>query len=417
MQHPSRPTEPRQEIVDLAAESSRGWPLGRPATTRPTRSATRTSTSWWLPNTAITVPADLGGMGATAWTWSPPEPAGRGEPGDRPGGQHAPARGRPAGRGVPGTGWSRSSARCATDGVILASGFSSPSRARAWWYQATTATPPARGWLPSVGDQDVLHRPDAGHPPVLSAVETDGGREPIGFLVPRPGQGIRVMATGRRRWACGPPATAPWPSTSWRSRRVRGRHRVPDGGQLPGRVALVVAVVRQRVPGRGRGGVPACDRRPAQAPQRGLGQGLAELPGVQQAVGEMRACGWTRPGRPARRRRRPPDPDPVAHYGRMARAKLFTCQTALEVCTTALRTAGGGATCAPARAGAAAARRPRRPAPAPVPRPPSSSGWAGSSSDEEQPRRGSPAGGSGEPRRGARSINPSQESGSPPVDS
>jgi alkylation response protein AidB-like acyl-CoA dehydrogenase len=38
---------------------------------------------------------------------------------------------------------------------------------------------------------------------------------------------------------------------------------------------------------------------------------------------------------------RPPDPDPVAHYGRMAAAKLFTCQTALEVCTLALRTAGG----------------------------------------------------------------------------
>ena len=38
---------------------------------------------------------------------------------------------------------------------------------------------------------------------------------------------------------------------------------------------------------------------------------------------------------------RPPDPDLVAHYGRMAGAKLFTCQTALEVCTMALRTAGG----------------------------------------------------------------------------
>jgi alkylation response protein AidB-like acyl-CoA dehydrogenase len=38
---------------------------------------------------------------------------------------------------------------------------------------------------------------------------------------------------------------------------------------------------------------------------------------------------------------RPPDPDPVAHYGRMAGAKLFCCQTALEVCTLALRTAGG----------------------------------------------------------------------------
>ena len=73
----------------------------------------------------------------------------------------------------------------------------------------------------------------------------------------------------------------------------------------------------------------------------GLGQSLAELPGVQQAVGEMRmrldAARATLLAAVAR----PPDPDPVAHYGRMAGAKLFCCQTALEVCTLALRTAGG----------------------------------------------------------------------------
>jgi alkylation response protein AidB-like acyl-CoA dehydrogenase len=73
----------------------------------------------------------------------------------------------------------------------------------------------------------------------------------------------------------------------------------------------------------------------------GLGQGLAELPGVQQAVGEMRMRLDAARAALLAAVAAPPDPDPVAHYGRMAAAKLFTCQTAVEVCTLALRTAGG----------------------------------------------------------------------------
>jgi alkylation response protein AidB-like acyl-CoA dehydrogenase len=62
---------------------------------------------------------------------------------------------------------------------------------------------------------------------------------------------------------------------------------------------------------------------------------------VQQAVGEMRMRLDAARAALYAAVRRPPDPDPVAHYGRMAAAKLFVCQTALEVCTLALRTAGG----------------------------------------------------------------------------
>jgi alkylation response protein AidB-like acyl-CoA dehydrogenase len=62
---------------------------------------------------------------------------------------------------------------------------------------------------------------------------------------------------------------------------------------------------------------------------------------VHQAVGEMRMRLDAARAALYAAVSRPPDPDPTAHYGRMAGAKLFTCQTALDVCTVALRTAGG----------------------------------------------------------------------------
>ena len=73
MQQPSRPTEPRQEIVDLAAGLV-------PALAA--RAAGYDEADAFCHEdfddlvaagyTAITVPAELGGMGAGAPTWSPP---------------------------------------------------------------------------------------------------------------------------------------------------------------------------------------------------------------------------------------------------------------------------------------------------------------------------------------------------------
>jgi alkylation response protein AidB-like acyl-CoA dehydrogenase len=72
----------------------------------------------------------------------------------------------------------------------------------------------------------------------------------------------------------------------------------------------------------------------------GLGQSLHELPGVQQAVGEMRMLlDAARATLFAAAKR--PMTDPMDHYGRMAAAKLFVAQTAVQVCTLAMRTAGG----------------------------------------------------------------------------
>ena len=100
---------------------------------------------------------------------------------------------------------------------------------------------------------------------------------------------------------------------------------------------------------------------------------------------------------------RPPDPDPVAHYGRMAGAKLFTCQTALEVCTMALRTAGGSGYL---RTGPL--ERLLRDAHAglllPPPTTPPCSGWAGSSSA----RAGCPREGSRPDDRPTRPVPPAR---------
>src|SRR4029453_4443073 len=66
----------------------------------------------------------------------------------------------------------------ATDGAILAGGFSEPQSGGNWWYQASTATPlPGGGWRlagtktfftrrAAVGHKAVLPGLPAGHPPV-----------------------------------------------------------------------------------------------------------------------------------------------------------------------------------------------------------------------------------------------------------
>ncbi|HET7517749.1 MAG TPA: acyl-CoA dehydrogenase family protein, partial [Actinomycetes bacterium] len=142
MQHPSRPTEPRQEIVDLAA----GLVPGLAA-----RAAGYDEADAFCHEdfdelvaagyTAITVPADLGGMGATAL--------------DLVAAQSRLAEGNPAtalavNMHLHGVGLLVEGFRdrvepflkqVATEGAILAGGFSEPQSGGNWWYQATTATP------------------------------------------------------------------------------------------------------------------------------------------------------------------------------------------------------------------------------------------------------------------------------------
>ena len=343
MQHPSRPTEPRQELIDLAAGLV-------PALA--SRAAAYDEADAFCHEdfddlvaagyTAITVPTELGGRGATAL--------------DLVAAQSRLAEGNPAtalavnmhlhGVGLLAEGFRDRVEpflkQVATEGAILAGGFSEPQSGGNWWYQASTATPlPGGGYRLSGTKTFFTGWPRATHLFLTAGVETDNGREPIGFLVPRPERGVRVLgdwkamgmrATGSNALAIDELEIAPECVVAM-GFPVAVSFLVGSHWSWPSFASIFL------------GAAEAAFRHVAEGlPRRrneGLGQSLAELPGVQQAVGEMRmrldAARATLLAAVAR----PPDPDPVAHYGRMAGAKLFTCQTALEVCTLALRTAGG----------------------------------------------------------------------------
>ena len=343
MQQPSRPTEPRQEIVDLAAGLA-------PALAA--RAAGYDEADAFCHEdfddlvaagyTAITVPAELGGMGASAL--------------DLVAAQSRLAEGSPAtalavNMHLHGVGLLAEGFRdrvepflklVATEGAILAGGFSEPQSGGNWWYQATSATPlPGGGYRISGTKTFFTGWPRATHLFLSAAVDSDDGREPIGFLVPRPERGIRVLgewkAMGMR--ATGSNALAidelevPPECVVAQGFPVAMSFLVGSHWSWPSFASIFLGAAEAAF-GHVVDGLPR--RR-----NEGLGQTLSELPGVQQAVGEMRMRLDAARAILLAAVARPPDPDPVAHYGRMAAAKLFTCQTALEVCTLALRTAGG----------------------------------------------------------------------------
>ena len=336
---------PRQEVVDLAA---------RLAPALAERAASYDEADAFAEEdfddlvasgyTAITVPEDLGGMGAGAL--------------DLVAAQSRLAEGSPStalavNMHLHGVGILAETLRhrvepflkqVATGGAIVAGGFSEPQSGGNWWYQATTATPiPGGGWRLNGVKTFFTGFPRATHLFLSAAVETEDGREPIAFLVPKPERGIRVLgdwrAMGMR--ATGSNAIAvedlevPDECLVDRGLGVAASFLLASHWSWPsfssvflGAAEAAYAHVVQGLPKR---------RNDA------LGRSLAELPGVQMAVGEMRmrldAARATLYAAVAR----PPEPDPQAHYGRMAATKLFVCQTALDVCTLALRTAGGSA--------------------------------------------------------------------------
>src|SRR6266540_1639541 len=268
--------------------------------------------------TAITVPSDLGGMGAGAL--------------DLVAAQSRLAEGSPA------------TALAVSDGAILAGGFSEPESGGNWWYQATTAVPlDGGGWRLQGVKSFFTGFPRATHLFLSAAVETGAGREPIAFLVPKPERGIRVLgdwrAMGMR--ATGSHAIAvddlevPPECVVDQGFGVAASFLLASHWSWPsfasvflGAAEAAYRYVVETLPGRR---------------NEGLGRSLAELPGVHQAVGEMRMRLDAARAALYAAVSRPPDPDPTAHYGRMAGTKLFVCQTALDVCTLALRTAGGSA--------------------------------------------------------------------------
>jgi alkylation response protein AidB-like acyl-CoA dehydrogenase len=336
---------PRQEVVDLAA---RLVPVlaGRAAALDETDAFAEEDFDDLLASgyTAITVPADLGGMGASAL--------------DLIAAQSRLAEGSPStalaiNMHLHGVGILAETLRhrvepflkqVVSEGAMLAGGFSEPESGGNWWYQATTAVPLAGGGWRLHGVKSFFTGfPRATHLFLSAAVETEGGREPIAFLVPKPEHGIRVLgdwrAMGMR--ATGSHAIAiddlevPADCMVDRGFGVAASFLVASHWSWPSLASVFLGTaeaayryVVETLPGRR---------------NEALGSSLAELPGVHQAVGEMRMRLDAARAALYSAVASPPDQDPAAHYGRMAGAKLFTCQTALDVCAMALRTAGGSA--------------------------------------------------------------------------
>jgi alkylation response protein AidB-like acyl-CoA dehydrogenase len=343
MTQPDHPSEPREDVVALAAalaprlaERAAGYDEADAFADDDFDDLVASG------YTAITVPADLGGLGASAL--------------DLVAAQARLAQGSPAtalavNMHLHGVGILAEAARdrvepflkqVAAEGALLAGGFSEPQSGGNWWHQATTATPVDGGYRVSGVKTFFTGLPRATHLLLTAGVPTASGREPIAFLVPRPAAGAGVRVLG-----------------DWKAMGMRatGSHAlavedllVPaDCVVLHGFAAAVGFLAWSHWSWPSFASVflgaaeAAFQHVVAGLPQRrneALGVTLAELPGVQQAVGDMRMqLDAARATLYAAVRRR--SDDPVAHYGHMAAAKLFVCQAALHVCTLALRTAGG----------------------------------------------------------------------------
>jgi alkylation response protein AidB-like acyl-CoA dehydrogenase len=180
---------------------------------------------------------------------------------------------------------------------------------------------------------------------LTAAVDTPDGREPIAFLFPKPAaddgsQGVKVLgawqamgmrATGSNALAIDGLVVADEyvvdQGFGLAAGFLSGAHWswVSFASIFLGAAEAAYEYVVKTLPGRR---------------NEGLGSSLADLPGVQQSVGEMRMLlDAARATLFAAARR--PVTDPQDHYGRMAAAKLFVAQTSIQVCTLAMRTAGG----------------------------------------------------------------------------
>jgi alkylation response protein AidB-like acyl-CoA dehydrogenase len=324
--------EPRPELVELAAslaprlaERAAGYDEADAFAAEDLRDLVEAG------YTTLTVPADLGGYGAG--------------PLDLIAAQARLAQGSPAtalavnmhlhGVGILAEGL-RSAVepflkKVVTEGAVLGGGFSEPQSGGNWWYQATTATRVDGGWRLAGVKTFFTGFPGITHLFMTAGVDTEAGREPIAFLFPRPESGVRVLGQWK---AMGMRATGS-NALAIDDLVVADEHVVAKGFGIASWLSFASVFLGAAE--------AAYEHVVATLPGRrneGLGSTLAELPGVQQAVGQMRMLlDAARATLYAAARR--PVGDPVDHYGRMAAAKLFTCQTALEVCTLAMRTAGG----------------------------------------------------------------------------
>jgi alkylation response protein AidB-like acyl-CoA dehydrogenase len=230
------------------------------------------------------------------------------------------------------------------DGGLIAGGFSEPGVGGNWWFP-TTRVVPENGAYRMTGRKAFF----TGYPRAtllfLTGVleDADGVKQPVGFLIPRPDRGVRIV----REWdALGMRATG--------SHTVAIEDLVVEEQYLLGKPGELGVMFMRAVHwawcsfaavfvGIARGALAYVTTTMAERKLAVMNKPLSHLPGVQFKVADMtikleaaRAALY----RGARRTAALAE-DPIAHYVEMSLMKMSVCQLAYEVVCLGMQVVGG----------------------------------------------------------------------------
>jgi alkylation response protein AidB-like acyl-CoA dehydrogenase len=230
------------------------------------------------------------------------------------------------------------------DGAVIAGGFSEPGIGGNWWHPASTAARVPGGYRVS-GRKSFFTGYPAASLLFLSAALPDplGLPLPVGFLVPRPAQGVTVTA----QWdAAGMRATG---SHALRvdDLYVEERHRIGDEGELPmiflHGVHWAWCSFASVFLGIARGAFDFVTRVQRDRRLHVIDRPLAHLPGIQFRVAEMatKLAAADAYLTAAIEADHDIEADPLGHYVDMSLMKVTVCRLAQEIVTLAMQVQGG----------------------------------------------------------------------------
>ncbi|GGY05623.1 acyl-CoA dehydrogenase family protein [Streptomyces hiroshimensis] len=234
------------------------------------------------------------------------------------------------------------------DGAVIAGGFSEPGVGGNWWHPTTSARPVPGGYLLN-GRKGFFTGFPAADLLFLSAARTDdrGLPQPVGFLVPKPGRGVRV--------------TAEWDAAGM---RATGSHSLVledcyvEAGRMVGEPGALPLMFIQGVHwawcsfasvflGIARGALGLVVREQRGRTLHVLDRTVAHLPGVQFKVAEARTRLAAAEAHLYQAVRADHEAavaaDPLGHYIDMSVMKNSVCRLAHEVVTLAMQIQGGSA--------------------------------------------------------------------------
>ncbi|EWC64604.1 Acyl-CoA dehydrogenase, short-chain specific [Actinokineospora spheciospongiae] len=237
----------------------------------------------------------------------------------------------------------------ATEGAVIAGGFSEPGVGGNWWHPTTEARPVEGGYVLNGHKGFFTGFPGATHLFLSAAVTDDRGLpQPVAFLVPKPDRGVRVTS----EWnAAGMRATGSH-SLALEELFVAEEHLIGATGALP--LLFMTGVhwawcsFASVFVGIARGALKHVVDTQRKRTLKVIGKPNAHLPGIQFRVAEMKtklkaaeahlwAAVHADHDSPATQA------DPLDHYIEMSLAKMSITRLCQEVVTIAMQTQGGSA--------------------------------------------------------------------------